>query len=188
MIRRIWRSSQEELLPSRDDFQPLETHEQVEIVQAFERNHALQNTVWRGIFSALLSTFAGFFVYSANRQSISPWDARYHAYFMEEVDSSTVIFADFVAVVVFMLAIAGLLWKSKLHIYCLGSSAAIGLLLACFWLYHMLRLSRFRWDVIWLPLGPLSCAGMCIYIDRLLLEGLEDIKQLRSTIYHFKRS
>eukprot|EP01018_Ginkgo_biloba_P031695 Gb_18865 [translate_table: standard] len=73
----LWRSSEkdaEELLPSYDDFQPLETEEQEEMVQSFEKSHTRQNIVWRGIFSALLSSFAGFFIYSAHNQAVSPWD------------------------------------------------------------------------------------------------------------------
>ncbi|KAH9306459.1 hypothetical protein KI387_010863, partial [Taxus chinensis] len=85
--------SEEESLPSFDDFQPLETPEQVKMVESFEKSHTLQNAVWRGIFSSFLFSFAGFFIYSAHRQSVSPWDVRYHAYFMEEVDSGTLIVA-----------------------------------------------------------------------------------------------
>ncbi|XP_057872561.1 uncharacterized protein LOC131078811 isoform X2 [Cryptomeria japonica] len=162
--------SEEESLPSYEDFQPLETREQVKMVESFEKSHALQNAVWRGIFSIFLFSFAGFFIYSAHRQSLSPWDVRYHAYFMDEVDSRTVIIADWMAAISFLMAIVGLLWKSKFHVYWLLSSSAIGLLLACFWMYHML-----------------SCGGLCVYVDRLLSEALEDIKRLRASIYHFKR-
>ncbi|GJW50459.1 putative reverse transcriptase domain-containing protein, partial [Tanacetum coccineum] len=37
-------------------------------------------------------------------------------------------------------------------------------------------------DVIWLPLGPLSRAGFCLYVDTLLNESSEEVKQLRNYI------
>ncbi|KAJ6362474.1 hypothetical protein OIU77_030509 [Salix suchowensis] len=45
---------------------------------------------------------------------------------------------------------------------------------------------RFRWDVIWLPLGPLSGAGICLYVDHLLTESSEEVKKLRSYMYAYK--
>ncbi|GLJ48049.1 hypothetical protein SUGI_1014550 [Cryptomeria japonica] len=49
----LQRLSEEESLPSYDDIQPLET---------------------QGHFFIFLFSFAGFFIYSTHRQSLSPWD------------------------------------------------------------------------------------------------------------------
>ncbi|KAF3784266.1 hypothetical protein EJ110_NYTH30721 [Nymphaea thermarum] len=43
---------------------------------------------------------------------------------------------------------------------------------------HSSRLPSFRWDIIWLPLGPLSAAGICLYVDNLLMESLVEIAYL----------
>ena len=74
------------------------------------------------------------------------------------------------------------------------------------------RLPKFRWDVIWLPFGPfgyvinlfvsiflLQClhweithawnrsgAGVCLYVDHLLLESSEEIRKLRAYTYSYK--
>ncbi|MFS7916737.1 hypothetical protein Hanom_Chr03g00180841 [Helianthus anomalus] len=60
---------------------------------------------------------------------------------MNEIESWIVI-----TVFVCSLAIAGLLHSSRSHRRYLWFS---GVLLAVFWL------PKFRWDVIWLPFGPL---------------------------------
>ncbi|KAJ6914025.1 hypothetical protein NC651_016318 [Populus alba x Populus x berolinensis] len=158
-LARNWRKSYEVdkfTLPIRDedDSRPMDTREQEELILSLEREEAEQSVLWR----------------------------RYHAYFMEDMDSSMVIFADWIAISACALAIIGLLHNSKYHRQWIWYSCSVGLLLAVFWLYYMLRMPRFRWDVIWLPFGPLSGAGICLYVDHLLTESSEEVKKLRSYI------
>ncbi|KAK1314936.1 hypothetical protein QJS10_CPA06g00929 [Acorus calamus] len=175
-------------LPTRDDFQPIDTHEQEELVRSFERNQAQQSRLWRGVFAVLILCFAGFYVYSIVQQASSPWDLRYHAYFMGEVESWIIISADCVAVLACLLAVSGILHGSKSYQQWIWYSCYTGLLLAVFWLYHMFRLPTFRWDILWLPLGPVSGAGICLYLEHLLAESLEEIRKLRNTMYYYKAS
>ncbi|XP_077211161.1 histone-lysine N-methyltransferase isoform X1 [Tasmannia lanceolata] len=174
-------------LPTRDDFQPIDTREQDELVRSFEERHAQQNFLWRGVFSAFLLCFASFFVFSIIQQASSPWELRYHAYFMDDVESWLVISADWVAVLACLMAVKGLLFhKSKFHKQWIWYSCYTGLLLALFWLYQMLRMPKFRWDIIWLPFGPLSGAGICLYVDHLLAESLQEVRKLRASMYSYK--
>ncbi|KAE7998610.1 hypothetical protein FH972_003138 [Carpinus fangiana] len=105
---------------------------------------------------------------------------------MEEVDSWMIISADWLAVLVCSLTIIGLLHNSKHHRQWMWYSCFAGIILAVFWLYYMLRLPKFRWDVIWLPFGPVSGAGMCLYVDHLLSESSEEIRKLRGYMYAYK--
>ncbi|XP_047311835.1 uncharacterized protein LOC124915204 [Impatiens glandulifera] len=173
-------------LPTYDDSRPLDTQEQEELIRSFEKSQAQQSRSWRRVFAVLLFCFAAFLIYSIYQQASSPWELRYHAYFMEEVPSWTVISADWAAVLVSSITIIGLLDKSKGHRRWLQYSCFGGFLLTVFWLYHMLRLPRFRWDVIWLPFGPLSGAGIGLYVDSLLEESSEEIKRLRGYMYAYK--
>ncbi|KAK3018450.1 hypothetical protein RJ639_004267 [Escallonia herrerae] len=95
---------------------------------------------------------------------------------------------DWAAILVCSLAITGLLHNSKYHRRWLWYSCCAGILLAVFWLYHMLKLPKFRWDVIWLPFGPLSGAGLCLYVDHLLNGSSEEVRKLRGYMYAFKAS
>lgn len=83
--------------------------------------------------------------------------------------------------------------------------------------YYFCRLPRFRWDVIWLPFGPIRCVkyhssfklsiqfslnlstnayvhwncsgtGLSLYVDHLLLESSEEIRKLRGYMYAYKAS
>ncbi|KAG0494216.1 hypothetical protein HPP92_005210 [Vanilla planifolia] len=143
-------------LPTIDDFQPLDTQEQEEIVRSFERTHQQQSRLWRGVFGSFLLAYVGFLGYSIFQQALYPWEQRYHAYFMEDVNRWMVICADWVAILACLLAGNGILHNSRSHQRLMWYSFYVGLLIAMFWLYYMLRLPRFRWDVIWLPFGPLS--------------------------------
>ncbi|CAN6441521.1 unnamed protein product [Victoria cruziana] len=191
-LYRRWRSgrrSDDNLsLPTFDDFQPMETHEQEEMVQSFEKQHARQSSLWRGVFSFLLLCFAVFLIFSIYQQTLFPWELRYHAYFMDEISSWVVIVADSVAVLACIFAVNGLIrYTSSRYRQWIYYSLFTGLSLAIFWFYHMLRLPRFRWDIIWLPLGPLSAACICLYVDNLLSESLEEVKKLRASMYAYKR-
>ncbi|XP_050388192.1 uncharacterized protein LOC126805127 [Argentina anserina] len=189
-LARTFRKSENDdfSLPTRDDPAPMDTQEQEELVRSFERSQAQQSRFWRAFFASLLFCYASFLMHSIHQQVSSPWELRYHAYFMEEVDSWIIISADWLAVVACSLAIIGLVRNSKHHRRWMWSSFLIAIIVAVFWLYYMLRLPRFRWDVIWLPFGPISGAGLCLYVDHLLLESLEEIRKLRGYMYAYKAS
>ncbi|XP_070670329.1 uncharacterized protein [Malus domestica] len=137
--------------PALNDSRPMDTQEQEELVRELEKSQAQQSRLWR----------------------------RYHAYFMEEVPSWMIISADWLAVLACSSAIIGLLHDSKHHRRWIWYSIFTGIVLAVFWLYYMLSLPRFRWDIIWLPFGPLSGAGLALYVDHLLTESSEEIRKLR---------
>ncbi|KAH9801169.1 Histone-lysine N-methyltransferase [Citrus sinensis] len=159
-LARNWQKSRDDekfSLPTLDDARPMDTQEQEELVRLFERSQAQQSLIWR----------------------------RYHAYFMEEINSWMIIVADWIAVLACSMTIIGLLHNRRQWIL---YSCFTGMTLAVFWLYYMLRLPKFRWDVIWLPFGPLSGAGICLYVDHALNESREDVRKLRSYMYAYKAS
>ncbi|KAM5547496.1 hypothetical protein ABKV19_001804 [Rosa sericea] len=187
LARTFIKSEDDDLsLPTRDDPAPMDSQEQEELVRSFERNQAQQSRFWRVFFASLMFCFAAFLMYSIFQQVSYPWELRYHAYFMEEVHSWIIISADWLAVVACSSAIIGLVHDSKYHRRWIWYSFLTGIVLAVFWLYYMLRLPRFRWDVIWLPFGPISGAGLCLYVDHLLMESSEEIRKLRGYMYSYK--
>ncbi|XVE70553.1 hypothetical protein DITRI_Ditri10aG0081000 [Diplodiscus trichospermus] len=187
-LTRRFRNSEDDKfsLPTLDDSRPMDTHEQEELVRSLEKMHAHQSLQWKSVFAALLFCYSAFLLYSIYQQAIFPWELRYHAYFMEEVDSWIIITADWLAVLACSMATFGLVNNSKDHRRWIWCSCSLSLVLAFFWLYYMLRMAKFRWDVMWLPLGPLSGAGVCLYADHLLSESSEEVRKLRSYMYAFK--
>ncbi|KAG7021915.1 hypothetical protein SDJN02_15643 [Cucurbita argyrosperma subsp. argyrosperma] len=197
--------------PSIDDSRPIDSQAQEEMVRSFERANDQQSLLWRvsfdcifiygffliflyskkildsrTVFAAFLFCFAIFLLYSIIQQVSSPWELRYHAYFMEDVSSWMIIAADWVAILACSFSIIGIVSKSNYHRRWLWCSFFIGFLLSVFWLYFMISLPRFRWDVIWRPFGPLSGAGICLYVDHLLAESSEEIRKLRGYMYSYK--
>ncbi|KAB2633584.1 hypothetical protein D8674_029831 [Pyrus ussuriensis x Pyrus communis] len=55
-----------------------------------------------------------------------------------------------------------------------------------FLIEYMLRLSRVRSDVIWLPFGPLSGVGLTAYVNHLLTNSSEEKRKLRGYMYAYK--
>ncbi|XP_028808117.1 uncharacterized protein LOC114762724 [Neltuma alba] len=194
-LARNWHNSQQNKLslptrddPTFDDFRPMDTQEQEELVRSFERSQAQQSRLWRTVFAALLCCYILFLLYSIFQQASSPWELKYHAYFMEELYPWMSILADWVAVLACSFAVKGMLHESMHHRRWIWYSWFTGLVLAIFWLYYMFRLPKFRWDVIWLPFGPLGGAAICLYVDHLLAESSEEVKKLRGYIYAYKAS
>ncbi|GMH03368.1 hypothetical protein Nepgr_005207 [Nepenthes gracilis] len=173
-------------LPRVDGGRPIDTQEQEDLVRSFEKEVAQQSRLWRSVFAVLLCCFWAFLIYSIYQQAIYPWELRYHAYFMDDIDSWVVVLAEWLAVLACSMAIVGLLHGSKHHRRWIWYSCFPGTLLAAFWLYYMLRMPRFRWDIVWLPFGPLGGAGICLYLDHLLNESAKEVHKLRSYMYAYK--
>lgn len=169
-----------------DDSDPMDIQEQEEMIISLEKMQAQQSFQWKCVFAGLLFCYASFLIYSIYQQAWFPWELRYHAYFEEDVASWMVIAADWIAVLSCFMTIVGLLHNSKDRRKWICYSCIAGLGLAVFWLYYMLRMPRFRWDVIWRPFGPLSGAGLCLYVDHLLAQSSDEVRRLRSYMYSFK--
>ncbi|KAF7819726.1 putative transmembrane protein [Senna tora] len=194
-LARKWRNLQDDKLslptrddPTLDDSRPMDSQEQEELVRTFESSQAQQSRLWRTVFAALICCYILFLLYSIFQQASSPWELRYHAYFMEEVYSWMIISADWIAVLACSFAIMGLLHESMHRRQWIWYSWFTGIILAVFWLYYIMRLPRFRWDIIWLPFGPLGGATICLYVDHLLSESSEEVKKLRGYMYAYKAS
>ncbi|XP_057493768.1 uncharacterized protein LOC130779132 isoform X11 [Actinidia eriantha] len=121
--------------------------EQEELVRSLEENQAQQSLLWR-VYNSSLPDFMISFVeeqeelvrsLEENQAQQSLLWRRYHSYFMDEVDSWMVISADWAAVLVCSVAIAGLLLDSRYRRTWLWYSCFGGILVAVFWSYHMLR-------------------------------------------------
>ncbi|KAB5552607.1 hypothetical protein DKX38_009918 [Salix brachista] len=82
-------------LPTRDedDSRPMDSREQEELILSLERTEAEQSVLWRRVVGGLEFCYAAFLLYSTFQQALFPWELRYHAYFMEDMDSSMVIIA-----------------------------------------------------------------------------------------------
>ncbi|XP_024004694.1 uncharacterized protein LOC18029299 isoform X3 [Eutrema salsugineum] len=145
------------VLPTSDDIdsRPIDTQEQEEYVRSLEEAHAQQSRQWRSVFAVLLLCYGAFLFYSIFQQFMSPWELRYHAYFMEDLNSWMVISAEWIAIMACCLSIVGLLNKKNDHRRWFWYSCVPGSALTIFWLYYLLRLPKFRWDAIWMPFGPL---------------------------------
>ncbi|KAK4755598.1 hypothetical protein SAY87_009355 [Trapa incisa] len=192
-LTRKWRRSPDDQFslptkddPSLDDSRPIDTQEQEEMVRSFESSVAQQSLFWRSVFAVFLLCFIAFLIYSIFQQASSPWELRFHAYFMDDVDSWMIISSDWIAVLVCSMTLFGLVRNSTHHRRWLWYSFYTSIPLAVFWLYYMLRMPRFRWDVLWLPVGPLSGAGICLYVDHLLTESSEEVRKLRAYMYAYK--
>ncbi|CAN1293371.1 hypothetical protein LINPERPRIM_LOCUS22002 [Linum perenne] len=76
-----------------DDSRPMDPQEQEELVRSLESAQAQQSLLWTRVFAVILLCYTSFLVYSIYNQVASPWELRYHAYFMEDIPSWMIISA-----------------------------------------------------------------------------------------------
>ncbi|KAG7023638.1 hypothetical protein SDJN02_14664 [Cucurbita argyrosperma subsp. argyrosperma] len=179
-LGRIWMKSGKDAasLPSRDDpsfddFCPIDSQVQEKMVRSFERANDQQSLLWRvsgglGILMSIVLLCG-----STVRQTVF----------------AAFLFC-FVAFLLYSIVqqVSSPFELSSYQRRWLWCSFFISILLSVFWLYFMMRLPRFRWEVIWRPFGPLSGAGICLYVDHLLAESSEEIRKLRGYMYSYKAS
>uniref|UniRef100_A0A0E0JK52 Uncharacterized protein n=1 Tax=Oryza punctata TaxID=4537 RepID=A0A0E0JK52_ORYPU len=161
----------------------MDIQDQEEMVRSLEQKQAQQSRRWRRVFAGFLLGYAAFLVYSGFHHAAAPWELRYHAYFMEDLPSPIIIVADWIAALACLFSIKGLLHSWKKWIW---YSFYVSILVALFWTYYLLRLPRIRWDVAWLPFGPLIASALSLYVDHSMLESMQDINTLRSYMYNYK--
>ncbi|KQK08331.1 uncharacterized protein LOC100835225 [Brachypodium distachyon] len=169
-----------------DDLVPMDTQEQEELVRSLEQKQTHESRRWRRVFAGFLLGYAAFLVYSSFHHAWSPWELRYHAYFMEDMPAPMVIIADWVAAIACLFAVKGLVLSSSSSRKWMWYSFYVGMAVAVFWTYYLLKLPRIRWDAVWLPFGPLIASTLSLYIDHTLLKSMQDISTLRSYMYNFK--
>ncbi|VAH76902.1 unnamed protein product [Triticum turgidum subsp. durum] len=80
----------------------------------------------------------------------------------------------------------GLLQASNSSKKWIWYSFYVGMAVAIFWTYYLLKLPMIRWDVVWLPLGPLIASASSLYVDHTLMKSMQDISTLRGYMYNFK--
>ncbi|KAF3590943.1 hypothetical protein DY000_02027352 [Brassica cretica] len=167
------------VLPTFDDIdsRPIDTQEQEEYVRSLEEAHAQQSRQWKRVrrSSGLLRSFPLLLQFSAVHVTVGA-----------EHFSPDFYGSEWIAIMACCLSIVGLLDKKNDHGRWFWYSCVPGSALAIFWLYYLLRLPKFRWDVIWLPFGPLCGAGIFLYVDHLLEESSEEVKKLRNYMYAYK--
>ncbi|KAK1437579.1 hypothetical protein QVD17_03373 [Tagetes erecta] len=164
-------------LPTSSGFEPMDTGEQEELIRLLETSLAQQSRFWRYIW---------FYTFIAARICRIDLLLCGISHLLHSCTNNKSLGIDWAAVLACSMAIAGLLHSSQSHRRYLWFSCFSGVLLAAFWLYYMLKLPKFRWDVIWLPFAPLSGAGLCLYVDSLFDGSSEEIKKLQSYMYAYK--
>ncbi|XP_044976141.1 uncharacterized protein LOC123443706 isoform X2 [Hordeum vulgare subsp. vulgare] len=122
-----------------DDLVPMDTQEQEELVRSLEQRQAHQSRRWRHVFAGFLLSYAVFLVYSSFHHAWSPWELRYHAYFMEDLPSPMVIVTDWIAALACLFAMKGLVQASNSSKKWMWYSFYVAMVVAVFWIYYLLK-------------------------------------------------
>ncbi|CAN1293373.1 hypothetical protein LINPERPRIM_LOCUS22002 [Linum perenne] len=149
-----------------DDSRPMDPQEQEELVRSLESAQAQQSLLWTRVFAVILLCYTSFLVYSIYNQVASPWELRYHAYFMEDIPSWMIISAGAVHLLPDQLYSCSVAKKTRKNI----SSSK----------------SQMVSDRLGLQCLYLLSSSVCLYVDHLLTESSEDVKKLRGYMYSYK--
>ncbi|GAQ81855.1 hypothetical protein KFL_000930010 [Klebsormidium nitens] len=165
----------------------LDTQEQEEIIASLERSNAVQNRVWRGVFSLLGAGLALFFLRSAALQARAPWERQYHAHFAGVLSQGTTVVADVSTAGAILCG--GLVLhagsRAVLHRALVAATLLLSLATAAFWLGALRTVGS--WRNFWLTMSPLF-GILCLYVDHSLQSTTLQINRLRASKYRFKKA
>ncbi|GFR45182.1 hypothetical protein Agub_g6570 [Astrephomene gubernaculifera] len=192
--------------------EPLDEQEQEAIIQEFEILAIQQHRTWRSVFGAGTVAAGLFFLYAAWRQKVEPYGVRYTGELRSVTGASTVTAVLALQGVSLLLAAAGLLVnlppkagagqreaagclpfavRQRLALWSgvLGAAGA-----GVYWAAALVRMVQLhgaqygkRWELSWLPAGPLAACLVCCYVASSLYGTEREIQRLRSYRYRYKK-
>jgi hypothetical protein len=190
--------------------EPLDEHEQQQVIASLEEAAVQQARTFRRVFAVLALALAAFFAYAAVQQQQHPYETRYTGE-LRPVTSSAAVVGILVSQAA-ALAAAGLglllelpkAWEHSSSRACLPPSQQPRLLVAAsvliasvgcmYWgaaLHNSVQQYGYatgaKWELLWLPLGPLGYCTLCWYVLSSLGNTSKELQQLRKLAYDFKR-
>jgi len=189
--------------------EPLDEHEQQEVIAALEEQQLQQGRTFRRIYAAVALGLALFFLYAAIEQHQHPWEVRYTGELRPVTTERAVVGIFLLQAAALGAAALGLLMQlpaagdrhsracsapggyARLLVGASLGAAAIGCLYWSSALYQSIATYGSavgaKWELLWLPLGPL---GFCVLCSHLLysLEGTSrELQELRKLAYDYKK-
>uniref|UniRef100_A0A7S0RNN8 Uncharacterized protein n=1 Tax=Chlamydomonas leiostraca TaxID=1034604 RepID=A0A7S0RNN8_9CHLO len=187
---------------------PLDEDEQEEIVQELELEQLRQTRLWRGCFGVGAMLMAVFFAWASWTQWAHPWSLRMTGELRAATHGNDVVAVLGVQAVALGAVSIALLRKlpkrGERERMCMPYSLSQKLLLgagilgcaacASYWLSaHARMVQQFgselgaRWELIWVPLGPLAYSGVSLWAASVLARSGAAVAELRSFKYNHKK-
>jgi hypothetical protein len=189
--------------------EPLDEHEQQQVIASLEEAAVQQARTFRRVLAVLALALAAFFAYAAVQQQQHPWEARYTGE-LRPVTSSAAVVATLLSQAAALTAAGlGLLvelpraWEHSSRA-CLppgqqprllvASSVLLAFVGCLYWgaaMYSSIQKYGYatgaKWELLWLPLGPLGYCTLCWYVLSSLGSTSKELQQLRKLAYEFKK-
>lgn len=190
--------------------EPLDAHEQQEVIAALEEQQVQQALTFRRVYAVTALGLAAFFAYAALDQQFHPWEARYTGELRPVTSAAAVVAVLALQSAALLAAALGLLvelpargnhsssrgclppaQQSRVLVGASLLAAGIG----CFYwgsaMHHSIerygRAVGAKWDLLWLPLGPLGYCALCWHLLDSLGRTSRELQQLRKLAYDFKK-
>ncbi|KAG2498718.1 hypothetical protein HYH03_003458 [Edaphochlamys debaryana] len=191
----------------------LDEQEQEQLIREFEDQQRDSQRTWRAIFGTGCLAMGLFFLYAACRQQLEPFGVRFTGELRSAAPAGPWVAAVLgLQGVALLLSGWGLLSEVPPRKLALGAArtaclpysarqaallwsgvgaAAVG---AVFWscvMGHLLAKEGAkvgaRWELLWLPAGPLAGCLLCCHVASSLADTEKEIQKLKSQRYNYKK-
>jgi hypothetical protein len=188
--------------------EPLDEHEQQAVIQQLQEEQLAQNRQFKLVFGTGAVLVAAFFAWAGWQQHAHPWEQRFTG------ELRTVTGQHTVTTVLFLQALsmawaasalftdlpqkgdrvrgcsaAGLATQAQLT-----ASVACAATGALYWghaMYANIQLHGPQlgavWDLLWLPLGPLTYSCLCAYVVTMVSNTGKEVRELQRLSYQYKK-
>mmetsp|Transcript_14182 Transcript_14182/g.37782 ORF Transcript_14182/g.37782 Transcript_14182/m.37782 type:complete len:232 (+) Transcript_14182:113-808(+) len=188
---------------------PLDDEEQEQLIREFEHLHLEQTRTYRVIFGAVGLVLAAFFAWAAFEQHVHPFEQRFTGELRAAIPSSVTVQ---LLLVIQALALtstsAGMLQrlppKGQREKGCMPATlqqwmalrlGLVGsLICCCSWVWAHSRMVQMfgwtvspRWDLLWIPLAPLTFAASCLWVVSSLDHSAREVALFRGAKYNLKQ-
>jgi hypothetical protein len=195
----------DELLGAGD---PLDEQEQQAVIQQLQEEQLAQNRQFKLVFGAGAVLVAAFFAWAGWQQHAHPWEQRFTGELRTVTGQhtvTTVLFLQALSMVWSASALftdlpqkgdrvrgcsaAGLATQAQLT-----ASVACAATAAVYWAHAMYANIQQHgpqlgavWDLLWLPLGPLTYSCLCGYVVSMVSSTGKQLRQLQELSYQYKK-
>lgn len=188
--------------------EPLDEHEQEQVIREFENMQISQARTFRAVFGGGALLCAAFFAWAANEQAVRPWEQRYTGELRTVVGARGAALSLAVQAAALGAAALGMLLRlprpgerehgcvpaGSAAWAALGSGACGAAGTAAYWGAALRRSVEkhgaelgAHWDLLWLPLAPLGYVLMCCYIMHSVGATAREVQRLKRMTYSFKK-
>lgn len=181
-------SDSEESIRLLSNNDPLDSNEQTEILEDLKLKANKDEKFWRSLFSFVFVLISIWFLGTFLNGLLYPWNFQYEFNFIGKVDFNIFQFYYLFSTINFGIAARNVkISYSRTPYWQTIIFTSNSFMLSFIWLAIFLKFNITNFTLYWLPLSPLILYSLVLYIDKDIANITQDLENLETLKYEFKK-